>query len=293
MPNDPTTDFVRRLRSREPDAWFELWENFGPVLRSQLQRWGKGHIGPETVKDLSQETLAALTDAIDRHDPSKGARFSTWLLAIAHHSFCGEMDRRTAVKRGAGRRPQTLEVDPPMEGGEPTPDARYEQLVFEAKVAAALRATERECDFSDFAVFRSRVLEGRSGKSVAEALAISEATVSRRAAAVRERLRARLAEVFAKYSFSREEQAELARNGLAANPNKAEDAAFDLAVAEIVHRIQEAPPPAHRRADASASAAAEGHKGAGAGSGTAGTGLGRVVRSLLPFRTHPVSRESR
>src|SRR5262249_19334305 len=81
---DPTTRFVRRLRSGEPAAWFELWENFGPVLRAQLAKWGKGAIGPETVKDLSQETLAALSDAIDRHDPGKGARFSTWLLAIAH-----------------------------------------------------------------------------------------------------------------------------------------------------------------------------------------------------------------
>src|SRR5574341_140905 len=66
--SDPTTDFVRRLRARDPAAWFELWENFGPVLRAQLGKWGKGRIGPETVKDLSQETLAALSDAIDRHD---------------------------------------------------------------------------------------------------------------------------------------------------------------------------------------------------------------------------------
>lgn len=288
MLSDPTTDFVRRLRSREPAAWFELWENFGPVLRGQLQRWGKGHIGPETVKDLSQETLAALTDAIDRHDPAKGARFSTWLLAIAHHSFCGEMDRRTAVKRGAGRRPLPLEADLSLPSAEPAPDARYEQLVFDAKVAAALRATERECDFADFAVFRARALEGRPGKAVAESLAISEATVSRRTAAVRERLRARLAEVFTKYSFSREEQAELARNGLATNPNKSEDAAFDVAVAEIVHRIQAAPHPPAPPSRAESSPAS----GAWPVPGPASAALGRVVRSLLPFRTQPAPREN-
>lgn len=267
MLRDPTTDFVRRLRAREPAAWFELWENFGPVLRGQLGKWGKGRLGPETVKDLSQETLAALTDAIDRHDPARGARFSTWLLAIAHHSFCGEMDRRGAVKRGSGRRAQSLEEDYQGASSETPPDARYEQRVFDAKVAAALRAAERDCGFADFAIFRARVLEGQPGKRVAEALATSEATVSRRAAAVRERLRARLAETFVKYSFAPEELAELERNGLAANPNKGTDAAFDVALAEVVQRIQHAPPDPEP-----------------APAGRTGTGpLARLMR-LLPFR---------
>lgn len=75
--HDLTTNFIARLRTRDPQAWFELWETFGPVLRAQLSRWGRGRIGHETVQDLSQETLVALASAIDRHDPSQGARFST------------------------------------------------------------------------------------------------------------------------------------------------------------------------------------------------------------------------
>jgi RNA polymerase sigma factor (sigma-70 family) len=275
--SDPTTHFVRRLRAREPAAWFELWENFGPVLRGQLARWGKGRIGPETVQDLSQETLAALTDAIDRHDPARGARFSTWLLAIAHHSFCGEMDKRMAQKRGSGQRGQSL--DDALYAGhaasaEPAPDARYEQLVFDAKVAAALRGAERDSGFTDFAVYRARVIDGKSGKTVAEALGLSEATVSRRAASVRTRLRERLAETFTKYSFSDEEQAELARNGLEPNPNKADDAAFDAAVAEVVHRIHLQPPPT-----SAAPVSAEVPSASGA--------LGRMVRAFLPNRRDP------
>jgi RNA polymerase sigma factor (sigma-70 family) len=285
--SDPTTNFVRRLRAREPAAWFELWENFGPLLRGQLVRWGRGRIGPETVKDLSQETLAALTDAIDRHDPARGARFSTWLLAIAHHSFCGEMDRRMAVKRGSGRRATSLEEEHQGASSEPAPDARYEQAVFDAKVAAALRAAERECGFADFVVFRARVIEGQPGKRVAEALALSEATVSRRTAAVRERLRARLAETFAKYSFSAEEHAELARNHLGPNPNKGEDAAFDAAVAEVVHRIQ-LDNPAHLPSQLGVN----GESGLRAPRSSPKSSLGRVVRSLFPFRDEPAPREA-
>ena len=270
---DPTTDFVRRLRARDPAAWFELWENFGPILRAQLARWGRGRIGPETVKDLSQETLAALSDAIDRHDPSRGARFSTWLLAIAHHSLCGEMDKRMAAKRGSGRRSRSLDDAAESPSHAPGPDASYEQAVFDAKVAAALRATERECGFADFAVYRQRVFEGQGGREVGESLALSEATVSRRLATVRGKVRERLAEVFTKYSFSSEEWAELGRNGLDPNPTKGEEATFDAAMAEVYHRFAER--------GASPEPSGSGDRGA----------LSRVVRSLLPRMPGEISRE--
>ena len=237
MLSDLTTGFIGRLRARDPQAWFELWETFGPILRSQLAKWGGGRIGAETVQDLSQETLAALADAIDRHDPDKGARFSTWLLAIAKHSLWGEFDRRMAQKRGAGRAP--AEYDEELHGREVAPDAPYETAVFHAKVEAALRLVERETEFMDFSVYRMRVLDGRSGREVAEALGISEPTVSRRLHAVRGVLRVRLTEVMLKYSFSEDEAHEAERNGLQTNPNKADDALFDEAVAEIYHRQQE------------------------------------------------------
>jgi RNA polymerase sigma factor (sigma-70 family) len=243
---DATTSFVARLRARDPAAWFELWETFGPVLRSQLARWGRGRIGVETVKDLSQETLAALATAIDRHDPSRGARFSTWLLAIARYTLGDEIDRRMAQKRGGGVRPQSLEGDPGRLDGD-TPDAAYEQAIFDAKVESALRATERESDLLEFTIYRQRVLEGRTGRAVAESLGVSEPTVSRRLATVRGRLRARLAEVFAKYSFTPAELEELRRNGLELNPKKEDDARFDDAVAEVYHRISLRDPSAAER----------------------------------------------
>ena len=89
--NTLTTSFIKRLRDRDETAWFELWEIFGPVLRAQLAKWGRGRIGVETVRDLTQETLAALSHSIDRYDPSRGARFSTWLLAIAKHVLGDEL----------------------------------------------------------------------------------------------------------------------------------------------------------------------------------------------------------
>jgi len=225
-----TTSFVRRLRDRDEAAWFELWEVFGPVLRAQLARWGQGRIGAETVRDLTQETLAALSSSIERYDPARGARFSTWLLSIAKHALGDEMDRRMAQKRGGGKR--ATELDERFMGSSSVleADAQYQRNVFQAKVYAAVRKVETEADFMHFSVYRMRVFDGMPGKSVAEQLGISEPTVSRYLQKVRDLLRARLAETVATFSFTPEEMAEPAKAGLGGD-----DTMFDDALAEIHH----------------------------------------------------------
>ena len=229
--NTLTTSFVRRLRDHDEAAWFELWEVFGPVLRAQLSKWGRGRIGVETVRDLTQETLAALSDSIDRYDPSRGARFSTWLLSIAKHALGDEIDRRMALKRGGGRKP--AEFDERFMHGSAIVEAdeAYQQSVFRAKVYAAIRMTESEADFMQFSVYRMRVFDGTPGKDVAEQLGISEPTVSRYLQKVRDLLRRRLAQIVATYSFTKEEEAEAERAGLGSG-----DAMFDEALAEIYHQ---------------------------------------------------------
>lgn len=226
-----TTNFIRRLRNRDETAWFELWEVFGPVLRAQLTKWGRGHIGVETVRDLTQETLAALSDCIDRYDPSRGARFSTWLLSIAKHALGDEIDRRMALKRGAGKRPAALDERFMGASALAEADEAYQQNVFRAKVYAAIRKTESEADFLQFQVYRMRVFDTTPGKTVAEQLGVSEPTVSRYLQKTRDLLRARLSEMITLYSFTEEEQREAAEAGLGRD-----DAMFDDALADIYHQ---------------------------------------------------------
>src|ERR1041384_1055176 len=132
MINSITTSFVARLRANDQAAWFDLWETFGPVLRAQLTKWGRGQIGSETVRDLSQETLAALSDSIDRYDPTRGARFSTWLLAIAKHVLGDERDKRMAQKRGANKRAGEFDESWMAAAATQSVDAAYEAAVFRA-----------------------------------------------------------------------------------------------------------------------------------------------------------------
>ncbi|MCI0365472.1 MAG: sigma-70 family RNA polymerase sigma factor [Phycisphaerales bacterium] len=201
------------------------------MLRAQLAKWGKGRIGVETVRDLTQETLAALSDSIDRYDPKRGARFSTWLLSIAKHALGDEMDRRRALKRGAGRKPAELDERYMSHAATVEADDIYQQNIFQAKVYAAIRKAESECDFMQFQVYRMRVFDSTPGKDVAEQLRISEPTVSRHLQRVREQMRKRLSETVAIYSFTDDEVAEIERAGLGEN-----DEMFDEALAEIYHR---------------------------------------------------------
>ena len=226
--NPITTRFVSRLRDRDEAAWFELWDVFGPVIRSQLHRWARGSVGQETVRDLTQETLAALSNSIDRFDPGRGVRFSTWLLSIAKHVLGDELDRRNALKRGGGRRPLSLEEGFMSEWRGARPDETYEQNVFHAKVYASIRATESSIDFMQFQVFRLKILEGVSGKEIAKQLGISEPTVSRHMKRVRERLRSDLKTTIITYSFTEDEFGEADQAGLSSD-----DALFDEAICEI------------------------------------------------------------
>jgi len=226
-----TTTFVRRLRDRDEAAWFELWQVFGPVLRGTLMRWGNGRVGMETVRDLSQETLTSLSKSIDTFDPTRGVRFSTWLLAIARHALSDEMDRRMALKRNKGRKPVLLQDDWAADLAK-TVDRDYERRVFEAKVEAAIRRAEADTEFVAFEVYRMRVLDGRSGKDVAEQMGVSQPTISRHLSTARAQLRLRLSETVSTWSFTQQEQQEAEEAGLGGD-----DALFDEALAEIWHAV--------------------------------------------------------
>jgi RNA polymerase sigma factor (sigma-70 family) len=231
--NALTTGFVKRLRNRDEAAWYELWQDFGPAIRFQLQKWGRGRIGAETVQDLTQDTLAELSKCIERYDPNRGARFSTWLLTIAKYKLGDEMDTRNALKRGGGVKPLSLDERIDSSSSEPKVDEIFEQRMFGAKICSAIRRTEAEVDFLHFQVWRMRVLDTYSGKDIAAQLGISEPTVSRHVAKIRNHLRESIMNVVMQYSFTPEEEKEMSTFGVSKN-----DTSFDDAVCETYHQHQ-------------------------------------------------------
>ena len=62
---------------------------------------GNGGPAPERMTEAAWQK----SESIDRYDPARGARFSTWLLAIAKHVLGDEMDKR-GHGHGKGRGPR-------------------------------------------------------------------------------------------------------------------------------------------------------------------------------------------
>ena len=108
----------------------------------------------------------------------------------------------------------------------PQPDERYERLVFQAKVHAAIRAAQQESEFLHFEVYRMRVFDGgREGRR--DPARDRWRTVSRHLNRVRGTIREHVAKVVGLYSFTGEELAE-------AEPRASgDDALFDEAIADL------------------------------------------------------------
>jgi RNA polymerase sigma factor (sigma-70 family) len=228
------TRFLKRLKDRDESAWYELFEVFGPALSRMIERFSHRCFTPDTVRDVSQETLLRLSREIHRFDPARGVRFSTWLFEIAKHVVAGEFAFRNTKKRGAGIRPGVL--DPALEAARDTagPPEDYEWAVFRAKVYRGMRVAEERLDFLPFEVYKARVLRGMMQKDIAVAMGVSEPTVSRYLRKARAVVREAIREVVAEYSFTPDELTEPDRASL-----DRDDEAFDAALAEIQAREEE------------------------------------------------------
>ncbi|NUQ36106.1 MAG: hypothetical protein HUU29_14325, partial [Planctomycetaceae bacterium] len=113
------TDLLVRLKAKDASAWYELWEVFGPSIERIVGSIANRYFSQETVKDVSQETLARVYKEIARFDQKRGVKFSTWLYAIAKNVVLTELSRRNTQKRNSGEKPASLDG---MEGFDPESD---------------------------------------------------------------------------------------------------------------------------------------------------------------------------
>lgn len=230
------TDLLLRLKANDSTAWYELWEVFGPAIERIVGSIANRYFSQETVKDVSQETLARVYKEIARFDMQRGVKFSTWLYAIARHVVLAELTHRSAQKRGGGMRPASIDD---MEGFDPEADAElpveFEASVFRAKVLKALRTVEARSELLEFEAYRMKLLDEMQGKDIADQLGVSEASVSRYLKRTRQSLREEIALAVATYSWTTEEEAEAASAGL----EKADDDAFDSALADVFRSAED------------------------------------------------------
>lgn len=223
------TDLLGRLKKADASAWYEMWEVFGPSIERLIGSIASRYFGQETIKDVSQETLARVYQEIGKFDPKRGVKFSTWLYAIAKHVVYSELTSRSALKRGGGSKPMSLDDTIFEVSTSAPPDDEFEMAVFRAKVYRALKEVEKSAEFTEFECYRMRLTRGVQGKEIADMMGVSEASVSRYLKRVRNQIREAVKVAVMGYSWTDDEKAQFNGSGL----TSADDDAFDDALSDI------------------------------------------------------------
>ncbi len=225
------TSLVHRLKERDRDAWFELWDVFGPAIERMVDSLARRYFSRDTVQDIRQETLLQVFEEIQRFDAGRGVKFSTWLYAIARHIVSAELAHRTAQKRNRGLKPLSLSSVP-----EPLAPAgsELEKQVFRAKVYRAMKLVEKQSDFLEFEVYKMKICRPMKSIEIAASVGVSEASVSRYLRRIRKRLQDALRDVVREYSWTPEEAAEIKDHGLDADQD-----IFDSALGDIYASMEE------------------------------------------------------
>lgn len=135
-----------------------------------------------TAEELVQDVYARVFRALPRYDPHGSARFTTWLLTIAH---------RTAVDELRRKRPSLVPLnDAPLLTHEERPD----QLRERDELAERLVAAVEQLSPALRSAFILRAYHDRDLSEIAAALDIEEGTVKSRLHRARQTLKRALQE---------------------------------------------------------------------------------------------------
>lgn len=233
-----SAQFIQRLKQRDAQAWYDLWEVFGANIERMVETFGHRLFSQETVRDISQETMSRVYQEIASYDVDRGVKFSTWVYTIAKHIVYSELRYRNAQKRNSGHRPAQLDESIPVAGDWETPPEEFENGIFRAKVYHAIKRVEKESEFLEFEVYRLKISDRLKSNQIAEMVGVSESSVSRYIKKVRARLVDVLREVVSDYSWTDSEEAEIEKHALNGTDDNFDDAVSNIYALEEESRKQ-------------------------------------------------------
>lgn len=95
-----SSGLLGRLKAREPAAWRQLADLYGPLVYSWCRRHG---LRPEDAADVLQEVMAAVATAIDRFQiDRRGGRFRGWLWTITRSKVFDHFRRQAGREEATG-----------------------------------------------------------------------------------------------------------------------------------------------------------------------------------------------
>lgn len=113
MSNADEATLIRRCLAGDRDAWDDLFDrHYGPVFRFVFQF--SGRFTHEDVEEICQEVFVAVVQKLGSF--RGGCALQTWLFRVASNKARDFLEKRSAVKRGGGEVPLSLDVEHPDSG---------------------------------------------------------------------------------------------------------------------------------------------------------------------------------
>lgn len=181
---------IRRARERDPGAWRQLVDLYGPLVFYWCRQSG---LSSPDASDVVQDVFASVSGALERFEQKReGSSFRGWLRVITRNKIRDHFRRHADDVHAiggtdAGRR--LAEVPDQAEG---CSTGASEQRALSGLYHRALELVRREFEERTWQAFWRSVVEGQPTAQIAADLGISASAVRQHKSRVLRRLREEL-----------------------------------------------------------------------------------------------------
>ncbi len=187
------SSLVSRARHRDPVAWRELVDLYGPLIAQWCKRC---HLDTHATADCVQEVFVAVSRSLDLFLPQReNGSFRSWLWTITSNKLRDAARKGRTTVRGTGgdasiQTMQQVPDDSTVPREEPT-----EQIHMQALIARGMDQVRADFEPRTWDIFKRAVLDGVANAVVAAEFQTNVAVVRQVRSRVLRRLRQQLGDL--------------------------------------------------------------------------------------------------
>jgi RNA polymerase sigma-70 factor (ECF subfamily) len=168
------SSLLRRARDRQPRAWHQLVDLYGPLVYS----WGRrAHLQPADAADVVQEVFAAVAKGLATFERRDFGAFRAWLRTITGHKVCDHLRRAERDPQGPGGSSAALGFQQISSSNELQPDEPAPLAARAALVHTALEQLRGEVQEHTWQAFWRTTIDDQTAAEVAAALGMKTGAV--------------------------------------------------------------------------------------------------------------------
>ena len=178
-------EVVLRARRGDPAACREIVERLHrPVIATIFRFLGSRYA--QELEDIAQDVFVKIFRALERFEPERGVKFSTWIYTFVRN-HCFDVLKKRRIKTSPLHDGEGASIDPP-DARVVSPLRAAQSSEIGTKIEEALQSLAEDQRM----VFVLREYEGLDYGEIAKALELNEGTVKSRLFRAREAMRAKL-----------------------------------------------------------------------------------------------------